>query len=111
MQETLVRFLGQEDLLEKGKAIHSSILAWRIPWIIVYGVSKSQTQLSDFHSLTQTLSIPIQHILRFQFCLGSAPDTPASEQSPYERTRQQLLTHGVEESDEIDVLFPFWSFG
>ena len=34
MQETLVRFLGGEDLLEKGKATHSSILAWRIPWIV-----------------------------------------------------------------------------
>ena len=32
MQETWVRFLGQEDLLEKEMAIHSSILAWRIPW-------------------------------------------------------------------------------
>ena len=31
MQETLVPFLGQEDLLEKGIATHSSILAWRIP--------------------------------------------------------------------------------
>ena len=31
MQETLVRFLGWEDLLERGKATHSSILAWRIP--------------------------------------------------------------------------------
>ena len=32
MQETWVPFLGQEDPLEKGKAPHSSILAWRIPW-------------------------------------------------------------------------------
>ena len=31
MQETLVQFLGWEDPLEKGKATHSSILAWRIP--------------------------------------------------------------------------------
>ena len=31
MQETWVRFLGREDPLEKGKATHSSILAWRIP--------------------------------------------------------------------------------
>jgi len=31
MQETLVRFLGCEDTLEKGMATHSSILAWRIP--------------------------------------------------------------------------------
>ena len=32
MLETWVPSLGWEDLLEKGKAIHSSILAWRIPW-------------------------------------------------------------------------------
>ena len=32
MQETLVQFLGWEDPLKKGKATHSSILAWRIPW-------------------------------------------------------------------------------
>ena len=30
--ETWVRSLGWEDSLEKGMAIHSSILAWRIPW-------------------------------------------------------------------------------
>ena len=33
MQETWVRSLGWEDLLEKDMAIHSSILAWRIPWM------------------------------------------------------------------------------
>ena len=32
MQDTHVRFLGQEDPLKKEMAIHSSILAWRIPW-------------------------------------------------------------------------------
>ena len=32
MQETQVRFLGQEDPLEKEMATHSSILAWEIPW-------------------------------------------------------------------------------
>ena len=31
-QEPRVRSLGWEDLLEKEMAIHSSILAWRIPW-------------------------------------------------------------------------------
>ena len=33
MQETGVRSLGQEDLLEKDMAADSSILAWQIPWI------------------------------------------------------------------------------
>ena len=45
--------LGWEDPLEEGMAIHSSILAWRIPmdrevwWATVHGVTKSQTRLSD----------------------------------------------------------------
>ena len=31
-QEIGVRYLGQEDPMEKGMATHYSILAWRIPW-------------------------------------------------------------------------------
>ena len=55
MKETLIRFLGWKDSLEKGMAAHSSILclenscstnggAW---WAIVHGVAKSRTWLSD----------------------------------------------------------------
>ena len=51
MQEAWVGSLGWEDPLEKGKATHSSILAWRIPWTS-HGVTKRQAQLSDFHSFT-----------------------------------------------------------
>jgi len=32
MQETQIRYLGREDPLEKGKATHSSVLAWRVTW-------------------------------------------------------------------------------
>ena len=45
-QEMPVRSLGQEDPLEKEKATHSSVLAWRIPWteepggLQVHGVTK-----------------------------------------------------------------------
>ena len=38
----------REDPLEKGMAGHPSILAWRIPWTTVHGVTKSWTWLSDF---------------------------------------------------------------
>ena len=55
MWETWVRSLGQEDPLEKEMATHSSILAWRIPWVEEFGglqysprVAKSRTRLSDF---------------------------------------------------------------
>ena len=34
MRETWARSLDWEDPLEKGKATHSSILAWRIPWTV-----------------------------------------------------------------------------
>ena len=34
MQETQVQSVGRDDPPEKGKAIHSSILAWRIPWAV-----------------------------------------------------------------------------
>ena len=51
MQETRVRSLGQEGPLEKEMAIHSSILAWRIPRTEepggLHGVVKSQIPLSD----------------------------------------------------------------
>ena len=54
MQETRVRSLGQEDPLEKGMTIHSTILAWRIPWTEEPGKlqsmgSQSQTRLSDYY--------------------------------------------------------------
>ena len=53
MRETWVRFLGQEDPLEKEMAIHSSTLAWKIPWMEEPGRlqsmrSQSLTRLSDF---------------------------------------------------------------
>ncbi|CAI9165373.1 unnamed protein product [Rangifer tarandus platyrhynchus] len=49
MQETWVRSLGWEDPLKKGKATHSSILAWRIPW----GYKESDT--------TERLSLSVLH--------------------------------------------------
>ena len=53
MQVTQV--LSREDPLEKGMAIQSSILAWRIPWTEEAGelrVAKSQKRLSDSHTHT-----------------------------------------------------------
>ena len=42
-QKTPVQFLGQVDPLEKGKATHYSILAWRIPW------DCKESDVTDFH--------------------------------------------------------------
>ena len=49
MQETQVQSLDQEDILEKGMATHSSVLAWKILWteepgrLQSMGSQKSQT--------------------------------------------------------------------
>ena len=53
MWETQIQSLGWEDLLDKEMATHSSILAWKIPWMeepcrLQSMGSQSQTQLSDF---------------------------------------------------------------
>ena len=65
MHETWVRSLGQEDPLEKEMAIHSSTIAWKIPWTEEPGYSPwghkesdmTEQLLSDF---TFTLSFSIR---------------------------------------------------
>ena len=51
MQETWVRSLSWKDSLEKGKATHSSILAWRIPRTI-------ESQRAGHNRATSTLAFP-----------------------------------------------------
>ena len=53
VQEMRVQSLGREDSLEKGTAIHSTILDWEIPWteepgrLESMGLQKSQAQLRN----------------------------------------------------------------
>ena len=58
--KTWVQSLGWEGALEKGKATHSSILAWRNPWTVESIGSQSWTQLSDLHfSLFSRMSFSV----------------------------------------------------
>ena len=64
MQETRVWSLGQKDPLKKGMAIHSSILAWRIPWTVEPGRLQpmgSQRALHNWMSNTFTLICTIHN--------------------------------------------------
>ena len=47
MQKTRFQSLGQEDVLEKGLATHSSILGWEIPWTEEPGGLQSMGSQSD----------------------------------------------------------------
>ena len=51
MRETWIWSLGWEDPLEKGKATHSSILAWRIPWTQSTGLQRVRHNWVAFTSL------------------------------------------------------------
>ena len=64
MQETRVPSLSQEDSLEKGRAPHSHILAWRIPWTEGPGCSlwgrkeSDATERTHTHTCTHTHTHP-----------------------------------------------------
>ena len=67
MQEMQVQSPGLEDLLEKGMATHSSILAWRIPWTEEPGGLQSMGSqrvrydyVTNTYLLTPSLSYNIQ---------------------------------------------------
>ena len=64
MWETQVQFLDWGDPLEKGTAAHSSILAWRIPWTVLYhsfGCKEAdmteQLSLSSSHFSTNSVEL------------------------------------------------------
>ena len=63
VQEIQVQSLGQEDLLEKGMAIHSSILAWRILWTEEPGERQSMVSqrsvMSDLCDMTEQLALSL----------------------------------------------------
>ena len=67
MWETWVRSLGWKDPLEKGKATHSSILAWRIPWTMYLWGRKELDKTEQFsHSLWWCETL--QKKLHFESC-------------------------------------------
>ena len=59
MRETWVRSLGREDPLEKEMATHSSILAWRIPWMEEPGGQQSMGLQRVGHDWVTSLSLSL----------------------------------------------------
>ena len=60
---TWVRSLSWEDPLQKGKATHSSILAWRIPWGHKESHTTEHLSLSSCFICVALLEILVQHFL------------------------------------------------
>ena len=68
MQETQLQSLGWEDILEKVKATHSSIFAWRIPWTEEPGRLQSMRSQKELDT-TEQLSTHIA-LLKFSRCFS-----------------------------------------
>ena len=72
MQETWVPSLGQEDLLEKGMATHSSVLAWRILWTEeprgLQSMESDITEHTHTHSILNTLTYMFFDNVESLFC-------------------------------------------
>ena len=58
MRETWVRSRGWEDPLEKGKATHSSILAWRISWAVLSQWGCKESDMTERLSFYATYNGP-----------------------------------------------------
>ena len=71
MQKTWIRSLDWADTLEKGKATHSSILAWRIPWTVNSPWRRKESdkieKLSLFLAVQKLLSLSPSHLFIFTF--------------------------------------------
>ena len=65
MRETRVRSLGREDPLEKEMATHSSILAWRIPWMKEPGRLQSIGLQRVGHDGATSLSLSLNSVITY----------------------------------------------
>ena len=70
MQETRVRFLSWEDSLEKGKATHPSILAWKTPWTDKPGGLRSMGRVES--DVTERLTLPLIRLEKKEIGQGGA---------------------------------------
>jgi len=86
MRETWILSLGQEDLLEKEMATHSSILAWRIPWTEEPGGLQSTGSQRVGHDWAISLTHSV-YMCQFQ--------SPNSSHSPYPRHAHTSVFYSV----------------
>ena len=82
MQETGVRFLGWEDPLEKEMAIHSSTLAWKIPWMEEPDKLQSMGSQRVGHDWATSLSLGCSGREHLTYLRGSTPQVLPGEKPP-----------------------------
>ena len=94
MQETWVQSLGQEDPLEKEMATHSSILAWKIPWIEDPGRIQSMGSQRVGHDWATSLhftKVPRVSGEAYEFVSVILPRWLSGKESAYQCRRHRRL--------------------
>ena len=107
-QETQVRSLSGEDPLEKGMATHSSILAWRIPWMEETGGLHSTGSPRVRHSWATNVSLSL-HCLFHQWHLKNFTVLGGGLESVGEVGVWSFLISGAPVPSVADQLMPEWS--
>ena len=113
MQEMWVQSLGRKDPLEKGMAMHSSILAWRIPWAEEPGRLQCMGSQRAGHDWVTNIHSRNLHILRLRVpntCRRQWQATPGllPGKSHWPRSLVGCSPWGLKESDTTEWLnFPF----
>ena len=103
MQETRVQSLCWEDLLEKEMEIHSSILAWKIPWTEESGRLQSMGSQRVGHDWVISLSLSFKaYKVTFEFCLWSDHSVQAIFRQSY---KGQRSCHGLKKKQSIFISF------
>ena len=78
MWETRVRFLGRKDPLEKEMAIHSSTLAWKIPWTEepdrLQSMGSQRVRTIPFYHLTNPCNTTVRYVLFLSFFIKYSSD-------------------------------------
>ena len=91
MQETWVQPLGWEDPLEKGRATHSSILAWRIQWTEEPGGLQSLGLQRVGHDWVTNMVLIIMVINRFHPLFASKDPHDPLQINTGEKTRENAI--------------------
>ena len=90
MRETWVRSLGREDPLEKAMATHSSILAWKIPWMEEPGRLQSMGWQRVGHNWATSLYI----YTNYKGCVKQGTTLPQNIYPPITSENPQNCSHG-----------------
>ena len=115
MQGTWVRSLGQEDPLEKEMAIHSSTIAWKIPWTEEPGRLQSMESQSVGHNWATSLT-SLKISVTWKYRIIDFPTIPWEVFWVYEgasltKEDEAIISRNIRTPSKLSLNCLFWMTG